>query len=290
MSKQNVKNHAPGTEERNVTPPMTKDLVNKMTGEVTEYREQPESEALKSDLIIPYLVIQQGLSDFVTQRKAQLGDICKSTDPTKMGDPDKGIEVVFLHCPKADYALEQKVGDKYKFRKTVPRNSANENIEWKYWSDDTGLPTLEPRSVGATEWRRVKRLSAFALVVGDMEAEKQERAKVAAGDLPDPSKALTPVMVSFRVMGYNAGKEIVTFYQQAKSMGVDIYRYRVPMNVKFEQNDKGPYYIWSPDRTKAKAVAKEDLGVVQMWADVVSSSRSSFKVDDGDQTEEAVPF
>jgi len=290
MSKQTVKNHAPGAAARDVTattaPPPQTALVNKTTGEITEYNDQ-DPEVLRSDIIIPYLTIQQGMSDFVQARKAQLGDICKSTDPTKLGDPENPVMAIFLHCPKADWALEQKKDKnaKYKFKKTMERNGLNENLPWNYWSDDTGLVDMPVGAVGATEWRRVKRLSVFAILEGDMVAEKIEKAKLETGDLPDPSKALTPVIISFRVMSYNAGKEISTFYTQSKSMGVNIWRYKMPLGASFESNADNSYYVWAPDRTKARAVSKDDLATVQTWAQIIGSSKG-IKVDEsGEQSE-----
>lgn len=295
-------NHAPGAKNA-ATSPVVVERATEMVAQQNALAAQsnqvmvPQSfqddQVLRSDIIVPYLVKQEGMSDFVQARKAQIGDICKSTNPTKLGDPEHPIEVIFLHNPKAEWALEQKQAksDKFKFRRAIERNGVNENQSWSYWSDDQGLVELPANSPGATEWKRVKRLSVFALLVSDIEAEKIERVKASVGDLPDPSKALTPVIISFRVMSYNGGKEVSTFFTQAKSLGVAIWRYRMPMAVVFESNDRGSYYVWAPDRNNAKAVAKEDLPTVTAWAQIVGSGKG-LKVDEsGEQSgDEKVPF
>ena len=247
------------------------------------YTPQTE-EVLRSDIIVPYVTLMQGLSDFVKERKAQMGDIVRSTSREILGNPDKPINAIFLHYPKAEWVLEQKPpkSDKFEYRKSIPRTAANEALPWRYFSDDTGMVDFGAEAVPAnsTEWKRVKRLSVFALLTGDVDAEKVERAKLDEGGLPDPSKALTPVIFSFRVMSYDAGKEICTFFNQAKSMGVPIWKYAMPMTCVLDQNDKGSFYVWKPMRTQAKAVDKANLDTVQMWATIVNSG-AKLTVDTG---------
>lgn len=299
-------NHAPGAiNEKSYTPPKgfkERDVTSQAPTEkaivargsnAVAVSNATEDGLLGSDAVVPYLVVQQGLSNFVVARKTQMGDICKSTNPEKMGDPENSIELIFLHRPKAEYALEQRIknSDKYKFRKSVPRNVINEFAEWNYWSDDNGLVDLAPNSPGATEWKRVKRLSVFALVVGDIAAEEAEIAKAAAGELPDPSKALKPVIISFRGKSYKAGRDVADFCHSVISMRAEIFNYKIEMSVAHEQNDKGQFYVWKPNCAKPTAVVKEHKESVARWIKIMNSG-VTIRVDDsgeGDETE-AVPF
>jgi hypothetical protein len=251
-----------------------KPVIQNQEKAVAQYQYE-EPEVLRSDVVVPYLVCMQGMSDFVQARKAQIGEICKSTDPTKLGDPEHPVNAIFLHYPKAEWVLEEKPKGKtkYEYRSVMPRGALNETLEWNYWSEagGDGLVEADANAPGSSEWRRVKRLSVFAILLEDLQAERAEQEKAAKGEAPDLSKALTPVIISFRSMSYNAGKEVVTLYNQAKSFKLPIWKYAMPLGVKFEQNDLGSFYIWSPDRTKMKAISGPDLATIERWASIVGT-------------------
>jgi len=236
-------------------------------------------QVLRSDILVPYVVLAQASSESVKERKAQMGDIIRSTNFEKLGDPDKGIEVIFLHNPKTNWIVEQKEGNRYAFRRIEPRTAANETAEWNFWGDKDGNE-LPPGTPGGSEWRRVKQLMAFAILPQDIAAYEEEMKKVEQGELPDPSKALTPVIVSFRASSYKAGKEVATFFTQAKSMRVPIHRYKLKLSCTLEKNDDGSFYVWNVDRAKPIAVPKEQLEVVQEWAQIINAGNANLQVHD----------
>lgn len=224
---------------------------------------------LRSDIMVPYLVIGQGMSESVKERKAQIGDILRSTNFEKLGDPDTPLDIIFLHYPKSNWIYEQKTGNRFEYRRTEPRTAANETLEWYFYGDKDGNE-LPPGTPGGSEWRRLKQLLVFAILPKDIVSAEAELKKIESGDLPDPTKALTPILVSFRSMSYKAGKEVSTFFTQAKSMRVPIHRYMLQIGAKMEQNDDGSFYIWSVDRTRPKGVSKEHLPLVQQWVDLLN--------------------
>ncbi len=230
----------------------------------------PPPQILRSDIKVPYITLGQGLSDAVVERKVQLGDIYRSTSAQILGNPDKPIEAIFLHYPKADWVIEQKGKSKFEFRFTEPRTAANETSPWSFWADDDG-EEMEAGAKGASEWRRVKRLTVFAILPDDIDAALVEMAKAEKGELPDPSKALTPVAFSFRSSSYDCGKEVCTFFSQAQSMKVPIWHYQIPMFDSLKQNDDGSFYVWATDRTKAKGVRMEHLPLVSEWATMINN-------------------
>ncbi len=248
-------------------------------GQVPAQYTPPQDAVLRTDILVPYVVLAQASSDSVKERKAQIGDIIRSTTMEKLGDPESPLEVIFLHNPKTNWIIEQKEGNRFKYRRTEPRNASNETAEWNFWADHEGreVPAGTP---GATEWRRVKQLQVFAILPRDIEAAEAEMAKVEKGELPDPSKALTPVILSFRSMSYKAGKEIVTFFSQAKSMKVDIFRYVVKLGCTMEQGEDGSYYVWNVDRNKPSPVSKERLGTVSEWASIINQGAANLAVDE----------
>lgn len=241
----------------------------------------PAPQVLKSDIIVPYITLGQGMSQAVIERKVQLGDIYRSTSGEVLGNPDKAIEAIFLHYPRADWVIEQKGKQKFEYRSSMARTASNETLPWSYWADDDGNE-MEAGQKGASEWRRVKRLTVFAILPADIDSAMVEMAKADKGELPDPAKALTPVAFSFRSTGYNTGKEICTFYSQAQSMKVPIWRYQVPMFDTLESNDDGSFYVWKTDRTKAKGVKPEHLAMVSEWAMLINQGAPITVHEEGD--------
>lgn len=244
---------------------------------------QAAPEVLASDMVVPYVVIAQGTSDSVKERKAQLGDIVRSTTLEKLGDPDKALEVIFLGPPSTGWVIEEKPknGNRFEYRGAEPRNAANENLPWSWWGDEDGNE-VPVGTKGATEWRRVKILKAFALLAADVASAKEEMKKIEAGDLPDPDKALTPVVISFRSSSYRAGKDLVTFFSKAKSLGAAVFRYIVKLSVTYETSGENSYYVWKMDTVKPKAVTKDDLPQVENWAAIVG--RGNVRTDEGADT------
>ncbi len=254
--------------------------VTRETNQMAQYQ-GPPPQILRSDIKVPYITLGQGLSDAVVERKVQLGDIYRSTSAEILGNPDKPVEAIFLHYPKADWVLEQKGKSKFEFRGTMGRNAANETLPWSYFADDEG-EEMKQGERGATEWRRVKRLTVFAILPADIDAALVEMAKAEKGELPDPSKALTPVAFSFRSSSYDCGKEVCTFFSQAQSMKVPIWRYQIPMFDVLAQNNQGSFYTWKTDRTKAKGVKPEHLPLVSEWAAMINNGVQLTADEEGD--------
>lgn len=245
-------------------------------------RQGATPEILKTDLVVPYLTLGQGLSQAVIDRKVQLGDIYRSTSAEKLGDPEHPVDVIFLGQPKPDWVIEQKGKTRFEYRKSEPRTAKNETLPWSFWADDDGNEA-QPNAKGATEWRRVKRLTVFAILTKDIEAFQAEMKKAEAGELPDPSKALTPVAISFRSTGYATGKDIGMFAAKAHTMRAAIWRYQVPMWDTLEQNDAGSFYVWKADTNKSKPVPKEFIPFVEEWAGMLARGTEDIIIhEDGD--------
>ncbi len=254
---------------------------------------------IRSDMIVPYIVIGQSTSDPVVERKVQLGDIYRSTNLEKLGGPDSAVEAVFLHNPKTNWIIEEKPkgATRFEYRRTEPRTASNETLPWSFWSDgssEVAFKDAQGAAVacppGFTEWRRVKQFSVFAVLPADIEAAEKEMAKIDQGELPDPTKALTPVVFSFRSTSYYAGREVATFFTQAQSMRVPIHKYKLALTCKLEKNDQGTFYVWVVDRTKAKAVPKTQIAMVDEWASIVNQGAVNLQVhEEGEKHQSEAP-
>src|SRR6478736_4784251 len=155
-------------------------LAKKENYAVAEANTQPQLEGLvPSDIVIPKVLLMQGLSDLVAERKAQLGDIVRSTTAEKLGSPEKTLEFIPLSFPTSQWVIEMKKpgGNKFEYKKMIPRTAANSQLEWNFFADKDGneVPAGTP---GAFEAKRVQRLSLYALLPQDIEADLTEKKKM----------------------------------------------------------------------------------------------------------------
>lgn len=262
----------------------TKEVATRQTAPPPAIMQNQGAEVMRSDILVPYVVLAQGMSDSVKERKAQLGDIVRSTNFEKLGDPDSPVDVIFLHYPQTRWIIEKKPkgASRFEFVRAEPRNASNETESWSFWLDEDDNQ-VEETTKGAIEHRRVKQLLVYAILSKDIEASQAEMAKIEKGELPDVSKALTPVLMSFRSTSYKAGKELCTFHTKASSMGIPIYRYSLAVSDVMDKNDEGSFYTWKVDQNKAKAVPKEHLVIVEKWAAIVA--QGTLKADDAAEGE-----
>lgn len=243
----------------------------------------PAQEGLASDLVIPYVIICQSTSDAFAQRKAEVGDIIRSTTSERLGGPQEALEIIPLHYPKTEWIIELKPpkAGRFQYCKRFPRDASNETLPWLFWADSDGNE-LPAGTKGAIEARRVKILKVFCILLKDVEAAAEEMKKIDAGELPDPTKSLLPVVLSFRSTSYNAGKDLCTFIKRAQSLKAHAWRYVIPFKDHVETNDQGTFYIWEMEQTKTRAVPKEMLDQVKEWAVIVNSSAALKTDDDGE--------
>lgn len=229
------------------------------------------SNALASDRIIPRCLLMQGLSDFVTQRKATMGDFIRTSNMEKLGDPEKPFDFIVLNEPIGSWRIEEKVNGKFKFRSSEPRNAKNDNLPWYFGRMPNGQEVAD-KTPGAAEWRRVKSLTCFVILPSDIDAHFAELEKVAKGEFPDLNKSLTPMVMDFRSTNINAGKEIVSLFDAARGYGLDGSNYVITMGCTMESNDSGTFYNFAVDRSKPKPVKESHKAEVAKWRDIVRST------------------
>lgn len=231
-------------------------------------------EILKSDLVLPKILIMQGLSELVSQRKAQSGDIVRSTTAEKLGDDAKGIDFIPLRY-STDYALSEAVKGKYEWRRNEPRNAANEKADWEF--EENGI-----------KWRRTAQLHVFGLLPADIQAAQDELEK----DVPDLEKTLLPVVISFRSTGFKAGKKIATLFARVDELratkpNAAIYNYMVSIGCAEESNDLGNFFI--PTVGAARAVDLKFIATARSWYERLAVM-SDVKVDDQAERANASEF
>lgn len=235
----------------------------------------PMDEILKGDVLIPKLLLMQGLSDLVADRKAQQGDIVRSTSAEKVGDPDKAVEFIPLVL-KNEWTLMEEINGKYEYRSTEPRTSKNEDQPWEFTQN--GAP-----------WKRVKVITCFALLLDDVNAEAKEIEKFKkTGEMPDLNKTLLPVAISFRSTSYVAGKGVSTHFAKAAAMtrfGVKPHAFSLMLSCKQEKNDKGNYFVFGVSQGKKVDAAAFDIA--DAWVNRLRTQ--TVRVDEGADVETHQP-
>jgi hypothetical protein len=230
---------------------------------------------LNSDVIIPKLLLMQGLSELVSERKATQGDMVRSTTGEKLGDPEHPVSFIPITF-KNYWLLQEKVGDKPEYRGMEPRNAANEMLEWEF------------KKNGA-DWKRTKVINVFALLPQDIDAETSEIAKFKeTGIAPDLNKTLLPVVISFRSTGYSAGRAVATHFTKAKAMkkfNVKPYAYYMNLSCYADKNAKGTFYVF--DVKPGGQITPSQLQAAESWYQILSTR--DVQVDERDETEDSKP-
>jgi hypothetical protein len=236
----------------------------------------PAETVLKSDVVLPKLLLTQALSEVVVDKEKspdgktlESGQIIRSTTKEIVGDSDKPVEIVPLTFTN-QWMLQEMVGKQYEFRGYEPRTAKNEDLPWEF--TDKG-----------TQWRRVKVLTLFALLPADVTAEQAniERFKKDPSQGFDMDKVLLPVAISFRNTSFAAGRTVATHFAKAQQMakfGVKPYSGSLMLTCKQEKNDKGAYYVFGVE--PGKRVAPELYTKATEWASTLGST--AVKVDDSD--------
>lgn len=269
---------------------MSHEVMKNEAGLPATQGEVSAQEILASDFIVPKLLLMQGLSDLVAERKAQAGDLVRNTTAEKLGD-DTMPPVDFIPLKvTTDWTEKEKVGGKLEYRRTIPRTAVNESYPWTFWRNQQGQEFDKPGAIGATEWARVKAINVYALLPRDVDAFKAELAAAeASGEMPDISKSVLPVLISFRVTSFNAGKTVMTFLAQVQEMQtysktVRSYAYTLPLTCVGDKNDRGSFFVF-----KVGAPKKLDpkyLADAEKWYTRLAGAKE-IKVDNTGETEAA---
>jgi hypothetical protein len=210
-----------------------------------------------SNILIPKLLLMQGLSDLVSDGKAKLGDIVKSTSGEVVGGVGKPVEVIPIMLTE-NWALLEKVGNKFEYRGIEPVTLANKDAEYEY-------------TYNGTQWRRDRCLDFYVLLPSDIAKEKAAKAAVASGDYPDPDAALLPCAISFRRTSMRAGKDLATHFAKASHFGMPPAVTTFKLTSFIDKNNQGTYAVFQIE--KGGKTAKEDLDVCHKWYQTISASR-----------------
>lgn len=240
-------------------------------------------QVLKSDIVIPKLLLMQGLSDFVSDRKAQAGDMVRSTNAEALGSDKKPMDIIPLTFQNLWMVSENLSGDgkTFDFTGYEARTIHNENEEWEFFKD-------------GHKCKRTKVMNLFALLPQDIDAQSAMLAEFEkTGAIPDVDKALLPIVIQFRSSSFKAGKDVATIFAKARSISemtgknIPAYGTTLKLSCYQEKNDKGTFFIYSV--SPAGKTKDTYLEVAKTWYEILMKQTAAIKVDEGKE-EETVPF
>lgn len=250
---------------------------------------EPEQSIISSDIVIPKLLLMQGLSDFVSEGKTQPGKIVRSSTIEAVAGPGTTVHFVPLKVTTG-WAEKEKIGQKFEFRRAFPRTPHNDGLPRQFWRNPQGMDFDKPGMLGATEWARVKSIDVFALLPGDIDKFQAEmKAAAESGEIPDLSATVLPVVISFRSTSFNAGKAVTTFFAQVSEMAQTVptlrsYNYMLPLTCKSEKNDKGTYFVFEVGQ--AKPLDKKYRAQAEKWMHTLNAVKD-IKIDSSGEGEVA---
>jgi len=212
-----------------------------------------------SDIEIPKVLLMQGLSDFVSEQRAAMGDFVDSLTAEKLGSNKTPVSVIPI-CMWKDFLITEKKGTKFEFKEVKPYNS--ETMHWREFEH-------REFTEGGIEHQRNLRMN-FALML--------ERDATELGAFP--------YVISFQRTGIKCGKGFANFFLKAQTKGQAPWFYTLQLGAKLEKNDLGSYYV--PSVVGAKNTT--DLDTVgeacAQWAAIFAKGHA--KIDERD-TEAGAP-
>ena len=217
---------------------------------VFQRKTQSTDQIDQKDILIPKILLMQGLSELVTSEQATMGDMVNSVTSKVLGGKSKPIQFIPMITNKSWIVLDKET---QKFKGAVPFGPANAN--WK-WED------VDPKD-GKTV-KNMQSLNFYCFL---------------EADLADP--AALPYMLSFRSTSYTAGKKLITHFAQANMIGIVPWAQVFELSCKKEQNDKGTYYVFDVKPTKSTDPVHAPK--LEQWAEVLS--KGAHQVDESDLKE-----
>lgn len=221
------------------------------------------------DYLIPRVLLMQGQSEFVQERKATIGDMVRSTNYEKLGDDKNPLTIIPLKVVPL-WRNEELVGKKYEFRSNEPRTRMNEKLPWEYVQN-------------GVQWRRVQTLDCYCLLEKDVDADKAQ----SESDNVDLSKMLGPVVIRFSSLSFNASKLITTQFLNASMIsakrGVLIppFRNKIVVGCRGESNDKGSFFLYMT--TPGPVVNEYESKVAMEWYEQLNT-RTDLRVDEVEES------
>ena len=214
-----------------------------------------DDQVTDQDIILPRILLMQGLSTKVAEGKAKSGQIIDSLSGGLLADVGKSIEVLPIYRFKS-FRLFKDMAGKPQFVKEVPYDA--DTIDWE---------TKRIREI-EEDGEKLKvfiTLNVFVLVV-------------------DKIKAL-PYMLSFSSTNYKVGKQFNSLTIEAKKAGLALPFKTYIFSQEHTKNEKGQWFLYTVK--KGRPSVQAELDEVGPWLKLIKAGKA--KAAEAEDDEVAAP-
>jgi hypothetical protein len=203
------------------------------------------NEMSAKDIVIPKLLLQQGLSEGVTSGKAKLGDYINSVTGEVLGSVDKPVEFTPFLMQK-QWVIQVHNGRKWEYHSIEKMTASNENASWEFTGPD------------GKKYKRVYTYNFYILVK----------------DQP------LPLLLSFSSSSAKAGKELCTqMYSVNAIQKLPPPAKTMELYGKIDKNDDGTFAV-KQVRVK-RASTPEEMALAFDWFSTFSAGSVNVDSSDG---------
>lgn len=189
------------------------------------------------DLIIPKILVMQGLSDLVTEGNAKIGDLVDSVSGEVLGSIEKPVSFIPFHMEKAWIVSRKKKGEgKFEFERYEAVTPANMDYPFEVQDGDDTV-------------KYEYTLQFYVL---------------------RPEDTSMPYVISFKATSLRAGKVLSTqMFVRNRAAGLVPPAYVMELGGKKEKNDKGTFVVMEvkPKTKTSDALISECLN----WYKVIKA-------------------
>lgn len=208
----------------------------------------------RADMLIPKLLVMQGLSNLVAEGRASMGDVVNSVTGEKVISKGEWINFVPLMTFKTvEY-----------YNTSAPGKPKRERVE--PWSATKHTNTDWEQVIEGVKFRVMETLNFYVFLEKDLS-----------------SPAALPYLIKFQSTQRTTGKKLITHFMQMEMMQAEPWFGVLALTTNVQKNDKGVFAV--PDikpvgQTDAKYAPK-----IAQWIDVIS--KGAVVVDDSDEDDVA---
>ena len=207
------------------------------------------------DLVLPKLLLMQGLSRFVAEAKAVMGEIRDSLEGKRLGDRETPVEIIPFASFKTWIIFKKSKGkDTLDYAGTFPVNA--ENATWEREATEKNGDLL----------KRFMVINYYVLLPDE----------IAKGEA-------FPYVVSFRSTSYIAGRKLETHKVKYAAIKRPICWKTFQLSSVYTENVKGKFFVY--DVTPERVTTEEELAECVKWKTIIGAS--NVRVDDSDMVEAA---
>ncbi len=211
-----------------------------------------DSEVSARDVIIPKILLMQGLSELVSDGKAKIGDYVDSISGEILGSIEKPLKIIPFHMNKVWIVSSRKVGEsKFEFERYEEVTAANQ-----------GYPLTE--------------------VMGDQEIKYEYALQFY---VLRPEDTSMPYVLTFKSTSSRAGRILSTqMYVRNKAAGLVPPAYIMELGGKKDKNDKGTFAVME---VKPLEKTSDDLiSECLNWYKVIKSGNTKVAAEESTRPQE----